>query len=142
MSDEVFDQLMQRATDYAVNQLCTDMYVVPFAVVADAKGRITVVTEEAQHIATEDETVSFIQQDLRRGVENGKYSATAVVQGLRFTHPDTGADTDVIQVACEQRSHFPVIGYLPYSIEQGKLVLGSLICEEGENEIFRHGQGG
>ena len=139
MSEQVFDQLMQRATEYAVNQLCTDRYFVPFAVVQDADGHIRIVTEEAQHIAAEDETVSFIEQDLRRGVENGRHVATAIVQGLRFTHPQTGQDTDVIQVACEHRSQFPVIGYVPYRIEDGNLFVDDLICEEGKSVIFLHG---
>ena len=136
MSANDFTQLLENATDYAVDQLCTDCYFVPFAVVLDPKGRLRRVIEDAQHLATPEETVSFILEDLRREAGKGKYRATAIASSSRILHPDSGEEIDAIQVACEHESSQPVIGYVPYTIEDHKLVLGELIWEEGENEIF------
>ena len=54
------------------------------------------------------------------------------------TPPGADSKSDAIAVAIDHQDDYSVVIVLPYTLDQGELVLGETFVQAGADDIFRH----
>ena len=71
------------------------------------------------------------------GAKDGQYKATALVYDVRVALPGTGEKSDAIAVSLNHRADYSVIVLFPYKIEGGRPIIGQVMAQKGEADIFQ-----
>jgi len=129
--------LLHGAAEYAVDQLCSQARLAPFAVTLDKDGNIKYVTEDSDQFSIDDEVLSSIRPDLQQGADEGILKAIAVVTNRQILHPKNGQPVQAIRVDCEHSAHSPITGFVPYTLSGNKINLDDLFFEDGEYVFFQ-----
>ena len=137
MSLDDLTSLLHGAAEFAVDQLCHEAELKPFAVTLDMQDNIKFITDDTNQFSLDEEVLSSIRPDLQQGADAGVLKAIAVVTDSKILHPDNGQPTQTIRVACEHLSHAPVTGFVPYTLDGEKINFGDLFLEDGENVFFQ-----
>ena len=81
--------------------------------------------------------IKFLKSAFVAGANEGKYRATALVYDVRVTLPSDGRKSDAIAVSLNHSGDYSVVVLFPYTIENGKAVIGPAFAQKGEADVFQ-----
>lgn len=113
----------------------------PFGAVMTTEGKTHMVSgfTEEDHPASTD-VIRLLLEEMRKGVADKKFRATAVCMDVRIRHPDTGEESDAIEVSLEDVDGESVNLYLPYHEDSPETYgYGELLATKAAPRVFAVG---
>ncbi len=137
-SREEMNDLLDNGMRSAIHFLEKSGGFYPFGVALRADGKIAHVAAwdgKSEHPQSDD-ILALLYQALRQGAQKGEYKAVAIVTAMTIPKTPTDTPRDAVRVQIEHPDAAPVACFLPYSIERGKCVQGTLTAERCEPLII------
>lgn len=97
---------------------------------------VSVAAETGDDRPPSQELIDLLKAGLREGAQKGDFKATAIVFDVLVTPPGADSKSDAIAVAIDHRDDYSVVIVLPYTLDQGELVLGETFVQTGADDIF------
>ena len=85
---------------------------------------------------TSDEVLALLYPALRQGVLKGDYRAVAIVTDVRIRKRPPDAPQDALRVEIEHPDAPPVACFLPYQLQDGKLIPGKPTAQRTEPKVL------
>lgn len=82
------------------------------------------------------EVINMLDLNLRIGVENDQYHATAVVVNVNVVPPGKTESTKAIAVTLDHREGFAMTLVFPYILRDGVVELGDLFAKSSDRKLF------
>jgi hypothetical protein len=109
----------------------------PYGAAMTADGRITSVgTNEGQALPASIAVIRDLKAVFIAGAKERKFKATALVYKVSITLPASGRQSDVVAVSLNHRDGSSVKLLFPYTIESKSAVVGQVIAQKGEADVF------
>lgn len=141
LSREDLDELLNVVLPFAQRMLLTYGEFYPFGAVVTTEGKAHLMsgfTEEDHPASTE--VIRRLLEEMRQGVAKKEFRATAVCMDVRIRHPDTGEESDAIEVSLEHNDGEAVNLYLPYHEETPDgYAYGGLLATKATPRVFTAG---
>jgi hypothetical protein len=131
------ETLMQSARTFAEQMLRSHQGFVPFGEVLTANDEIvSMPAHDGREHPPSSEVISLLKYGFIQGAKSGKYKATALVYDSKIKDSSTGDNTDAIIISLNHRDSYSITVILPYHFENEQLVVGKLLAQKGEADIF------
>lgn len=110
---------------------------IPFGGAMRADGQIVSIAgyDENEH-SQSSEVIALLKGGFVDGARRGEYKATALVYDVKVKLTSTEEKSDAIAVSLNHRDNYSAVVLFPYDIDGGKLILGSILVQEGEADVF------
>ncbi len=138
MTREDLDELLTVVLPFAQRMLGTYGEFYPFGAFVTTEGQAHLVSGFAadDHPASTD-VLRLLLDRMRQGAAKEGFRATALCTDVRIRHPDTGAESDAIEVSLEDRDGEAMNLYLPYHEEAPETYrFGELLATKAALRIF------
>ncbi|AYD03445.1 hypothetical protein [Neorhizobium sp. NCHU2750] len=139
MSDPKADceTLMTSVLPFAEQMLTTHGEFIPFGGAMRPDGQLVSIAgyDGNEHSKSVD-VIALMKGGFVAAAHKGEYKATAVVYDVRVKLPSTEEESDAIAVSLNHSDNYSVIVFLPYKLDTGKLILGTVFAQKGEADIF------
>src|SRR5262245_54636156 len=139
MSDAKADceALMNSVLPFAQQMLTTHGEFIPFGGAMRANGQIIAVAGyDGNEQPRSVDVIGLMKDGFIAAARKGEYKATAIVYDVKVKLPSTGETSDAIAVSLNHRGNYSIIVLFPYTIDSGKLILGTAFAQKGEADIF------
>lgn len=83
-----------------------------------------------------EEVINMLDLNLRIGVENDQYHATAVVSNVVVVPPGESESTKAIALALDHRAGFAMTLVFPYTMQDGAVELGNFFAKSNDRKLF------
>ncbi len=131
------EDLMNELIPFAEKMLVKHGEFYPYAGAMRPSGEIVwVAGYDGRERPPSMDIIRQIKGEFVNSARQGQYKATAIVYDVRVVLPETGQKSDAVAVSLNHRDGYSVIVMVPYEMEDGKPVFGSLFVQRGEADIF------
>jgi hypothetical protein len=132
------ETLLHSVLDLAARMLCEYGEFYPYGGAMRMDGEILrIAAETGEERPPSQQLIALLKEGMRDGAGSGDFKATAIVFDVMVTPPEAEAKTDAIAVAIDHQDDYSVLVFLPYSIDEGDLLLGETFVQAGADDIFR-----
>ena len=138
MTREDLDELLNVVLPFAQRMLGESGEFYPFGAVLtmDGKSRMISGFADADHPPS-DRVIDLLVSQVREGAQRKEFRATALCSDVRIRHPDSGEETDAIEVRLEDRDGDALDVFVPYQEEESDCyVYGELLAMHAIPRVF------
>lgn len=131
------EALLNSALPFAKQMLDRFGEFYPYGATMRVDGQIAcVVGQDGAEHPPSAEVIKLLKAAFIGGAKRGEIKASALIYDVRVTLPESDKKSDAIAVALNHRDGYSVIVLFPYSIENGKAVIGAAFAQKGEADVF------
>lgn len=136
--DEI-EQLLRYLLPFAEESLNKDGEFRPYAAMVAADGSLKSVESEEGQQPDEGELLLALHTELREHAAGGAIRASGIAADVTLTDPDSGEETDAVQLELDHVDTDAVDVYVPYTSGDDGIKFGELVAAAGQAPVFQNG---
>jgi hypothetical protein len=136
--DEI-EQLLRYLLPFAEESLNKDGEFRPYAAMVAADGSLKSVASEEGEEPDEGELLLALHTELREHATGGAIRASGIAADVTLTDPDSGEETDAVQLELDHVDTDAVDVYVPYTSGDDGIKFGELVAAAGQAPVFQNG---
>ena len=131
------ETIMNSVLPFAEKMLTDHGEFIPFGGAMRENGQLVSVAgyDGAGHPMSND-TIALIKDGFIAAARQGEYKATAIVYDVKVKLPASEEKSDAIAVSLNHRDNYSIVVFIPYRIDNRRLILGTAFAQKGEADIF------
>jgi hypothetical protein len=133
---EEIEQLLNYLLPFAEQMLSKHGEFYPYAAIMDAGGEVQAVAAAADEHPDVGELLLALHAELREQASQGAIRASGIAADVTLTDPDSGEETDAVQLELDHADTDAVDVYVPYGTGTEGIEFGELVAAPGQAPIF------
>jgi hypothetical protein len=133
---EEIEQLLNYLLPLAERMLSQHGEFHPYAATMDAGGDVQAVSAAADERPDVGELLLALHAELREQASQGAIRASGIAADVTLTDPDSGEETDAVQLELDHADTDAVDVYVPYETGTEGIQFGELVAAPGQAPIF------
>jgi hypothetical protein len=134
---EEIEQLLNYLLPFAERMLSSHREFYPYAATMDAGGDVQAVSAAAGEQPDVGELLLALHSELREQAAQGAIRASGIAADVTLTDPDSGEETDAVQLELDHADTEAVDVYVPYETGTEGIEFGELVAAPGQAPIFQ-----
>jgi hypothetical protein len=133
---EEIEQLLNYLLPYAEQMLSQHGEFYPYAATMDAGGEVQAVSAAGDERPDVGDVLLALHAELREQAAQGSIRASGIAADVTLTDPDSGQETDAVQLELDHAEADAVDVYVPYTSGDEGVMFGDLVAASGQAPIF------
>ena len=133
---EEIEQLLRYLLPFAEESLNRDGEFRPYAAMVAADGSLKSVESEEGQDPDVGELLVALHTELREQAAGGAIRASGIAADVTLTDPDSGEETDAVQLELDHVDTDAVDVYVPYTSGMDGIKFGELVAAAGQTPVF------
>jgi len=133
---EEIEQLLRYLLPFAEESLNRDGEFRPYAAMVAADGSLKSVESEEGQDPDVGELLVALHTELREQAAGGAIRASGIAADVTLTDPDSGEETDAVQLELDHVDTDAVDVYVPYTTGDEGIKFGELVAAAGQAPVF------
>ena len=134
---EEIEQLLRYLLPFAEERLNRDGEFRPYAAMVAADGSLKSVSSPVDEEPDVGELLLTLHAELRERAAEGAIRASGIAADVTLTDPDSGEETDAVQLELDHVDTDPVDVYVPYTSGDEGITFGELVAAAGQAPVFQ-----
>ena len=130
------ERLLRFLLPVAEEQLSRDGEFRPYAATVDTEGEVSSVGAAAGEEPDVGELLIALHAELREQASEGAIRASGIAADVTLTDPDSGEETDAVQLELDHAETDAIDVYVPYETGTEGVRFGELVAAVGQAPIF------
>jgi hypothetical protein len=135
---EEIEQSLNYLLPFAEQMLSEHGEFYPYAATMDAGGELQAVSAAADEQPDVSDLLLALHAELRERASQGAIRASGIAADVTLTHPESGEQTDAVQLELDHADTDAVDVYVPYTNGDEGVEFGELVAASGQAPIFTH----
>jgi hypothetical protein len=136
---EEIEQLLRYLLPFAEESLNRDGEFRPYAAMVAADGSLKSVESQEGEDPAVGELLGALHAELREQAAGGAIRASGIAADVTLTDPDSGEETDAVQLELDHVDTDAVDVYVPYTSGNDGIKFGELVAAAGQAPVFANG---
>jgi hypothetical protein len=136
---EEIEQLLRFLLPVAEERLTTEGQFIPYAATLDAEGEVNSVGVADGEDPDVGELLLALHTELREQASAGAIRASGIAADVTLTDPDSGEETDAVQLELDHVETDAIDVYVPYTAGNEGISFGELVAAAGQAPVFGTG---
>jgi hypothetical protein len=136
---EEIEQLLHYLLPFAEERLNRDGQFHPYAAMVAADGAVKSVSSSEAEGPDAAELLLALHTELREQAAQGAIRASGIAADVTLTDPDSGEETDAVQLELDHVETDAVDVYVPYTSNGKEVSFGELVAAAGQAPVFTNG---
>jgi hypothetical protein len=136
---EEIEQLLRYLLPFAEERLNHDGEFRPYAAMVAADGSLKSVESGEDEEPEVGELLVALHTELRERAAEGAIRASGIAADVTLTDPDSGEETDAVQLELDHVDTDAVDVYVPYTSGDEGVKFGELVAAAGQAPVFTSG---
>jgi hypothetical protein len=133
---EEIEQLLRYLLPFAEERLNQEGEFRPYAAMVAADGSLKSVESEENQDPDVGELLLALHAELREQAAEGAIRASGIAADVTLTDPDSGEETDAVQLELDHVETDAVDVYVPYTTGNEGIKFGELVAAAGQAPVF------
>jgi hypothetical protein len=133
---EEIEQLLNYLLPFAEQMLSQHGEFYPYAATMDAGGEVQAVSAAGDERPDDGELLLALHAELRERAAEGTIRASGIAADVTLTDPDSGTETDAVQLELDHVESDAIDVYVPYTTGTEGVSFGDLVAAAGQAPVF------
>ena len=131
------EELMNSLIPFAEKMLSEHGEFFPYGGTMKPDGKIVSVAgyNGSEHPPSQ-EIIDLLHKAFRESAKAKECKATGLVYDVRVNLPESNEKSDALAIELDHASGYSVLVYVPYKIENSKVIFGKMFSNAGHNAVF------